>query len=515
MRWLGVLALFGACGGKDLPSASGGVSLVLDIPNGVLDPRGYSTVEVVVHEPSGDLVRSAKISADGTFDLGAMDPNNMVSIEATLRNTSGAAVGYGRTTAVTAIVGGSEIVVPVRRPIAYLAGPVSRPPNPNQPTILNWSEAPATVSDLSAGTPLDGTVQVGSQAVLMVAAGPDLYMITQAITLMTGALAGSATITPISTADHKVGTALAGQLTGAVVDGAGTDDGQKLAVATTTQLFVVDTTSGTVTALANGNFARVAIVMTATGELDVVAIKDRGSTIGPCSTAAELWWASLSGGAATAHLVAKGGFSDVAADRGHAYYVDACNGQLGEVTTTATQMLGTITGKPTALAVSNGQAYIGIENQPATTSLVVASIAAGDPPQTLWTETAQQVVEAVNYPGVQRQLAAISIVFDQLEVGAGGDYVAITTSGRFHGDAVPDANFPDITKDSDELRVFDASTGGIVQRYRSWCQGVTTYVPGLDIFPWRCALASGQTAAQTTSLYDHHISSMTFQFGKK
>ena len=517
-----MLALVGACGGNEaqLPAA-GQVALRLAMPHGTLDPAGFTSVDVVLHIPGqADDERTATIEKTGganTFKLGTIEPVAGVQIEATLRNSSGAAVGYGRTAIGEMIASGAEISVPVRRPIAYLAGTVGRATNPNQPNILTWSEAPATISDLSVSAPLDGTAQVGSQAVLMIAAGPDLYMVTQAITAATGALTGPATITPISTADHKAGTALTGQLTGAVVDGAGTDDGEKLLVATATQLFAVDTTSGTVTALTDGNFARVAILTADSGEIDAIAIKNRGSTttIGTCATAAELWWAPLTGGPGAAHRVATGGFADIATDRGHAYYVDACTGQLGEVTATATQMLSTITGRPTALAVSNGQAYIGIENQPATTSLVVAPIAAGEPPRVLWTETAQQVVEAVDFQGVQRQLAAVSVVFDHLEIGAGGDYVALTTSGQFHGVAVPEANFPDISMDSEELRVFDASTGGIVQRYRSWCQGTILFTPGLDIVPWRCALATGQTAAQSMSMYDHHINSMTFQFGKK
>jgi hypothetical protein len=520
MRWLGILALLGACGSKDAPPpVAGQVALRLAMPHGVLDPSGFTSVDVVLHIPGqADDERSATIDKTGgasTFKLGTIEPIAGVQIEATLRNSSGAAVGYGRTAIGETIGDGAEISVPVRRPIAYVAGAVSRALNSNQPNVLTWSEAPATFSDLSAGTPLDGTTQIGSQAVLLVSAGPNLYMITQAVTAATGALTGPAMVTPISTADHKVGTALTGQMTGAVLDGAGADDGSKLAIATASQLFAVDTATGAVTALADGSFARVAIVMTDTGELAAVAIKNRGSTTtGPCSTAAELWWAPLSGGAAAAHLVARGGFSDLATDRGHAYYVDACTGQLGEVTAAAAQMLTSITGKPTALAVSNGQAFIGVESQPATTSLLIASLAPGDPPRTLWTETAQQVMEAADFPGVQRQLAAVSVVFDHLEVGAGGDYVALTTSGHFHGAAVPDANFPDITIDSEELRVFDASTGGVVQRYRSWCQGAILFLLS-DIFPWKCALAPGQTAAANMSMYDHHINSMTFLFGKK
>jgi len=520
MRWLAVVVLLGACGGKPSPPA-GGVSVVLDIPNGVLDPKGFTTVEVVLHEPSGDIVRSAKVSADGTFDLGEVDPSPMVSVEATLRNDSGAALGYGRSSADAAFAGGSQIVVPVRRPIAYFAGTVSRDKDgdPNTPGD-HWTEAPATFSDLSTGTPLDGTAKVGAQVVMMVSAGPSLYVVTQMTSDPLGALTGTASVAPVSTADHTVGAALAGSLTGGVTDGAGTDDGGTLVIGTTTALFAVNTTTGEITSLASGSFSHVAILTTDTGEIDAVAINNRGVTTGPCATTAELWWATLSGGTPGAHKVATGGFADVAADRGRAYYVDACSGVLGEVTPAQAKMLQQVTpagaGEPTALAISNGQAFIGVENQPATTSLLVASVATTGAPRTLWNETAQQVVKAVGLDGVQRQLNASLVVFDHLEVGAGGDYVALTTSAHFHGDEVSQANFPDITMDTEELRVFDAGTGGVVQRYRSWCEGVTQAIfdPN-DIPQWACASTTGQTAPAPMSNLDHHINSMTFLFGKK
>jgi hypothetical protein len=517
MRWLGVLALLGACGGKGAPPASGGVSLVLDIPNGALDPKGYTAVEVVLHEPSGDLVRSVKVATDGTFDLGDLDPSSTVSVEATLRNDSGAAVGYGRTAAAAALAGGAEIVVPVRRPIAYLAGTVSRGTQ-----ALQWSESPATFSDLSVGGSLDGKAQLGSQVVMVIAAGPSLFTITQAINMSSGALTGPATIVPVSTADHQIGSPLAGQLTGAVLDGAGADDGSMLAIGTSTQLFAADPTTGLVRALADGSFARVAILTAATGEIDAIAIKNRGSTTGPCATSAELWWAPLTGGAGAAHMVAVGGFSDVATDRGHAYYVDACKAALGEVTPAAVTVLRTIssttgtgtgTGRPTALAVSNGQAYLGLETAPATTSLLAASLTTTDAPRMLWTEAAQQVLDVGVLPEVRRQLDASSAVFAHLEVGAGGDYVALTTSAHFHGSELVEVSFPDMTIDTEELRVFDAATGGIVQRYRSWCDGLILINPG-DIRGWECASTAGQTAA-TTAVYEHHLNSMTFLFGKK
>jgi hypothetical protein len=493
------------------------VALVLDIPNGPLDPKGFSKVEIVLHKGPDSTTRTASVGADNTFDLGTIDPTSGVALEATLRNDSGAAVGYGRTAMAAAFAGGANIVVPVRRPIAYIAGAVSRDADGNAQTQGDhWTESPATFSDLSAGTILDGKTQLGPQLVMMVAAGPSLYMFTQATSDPDGTLIGPAKLAPVSTADHTVGPAMAATLAGSLLDGAGTDDGSTLVIGTSTQLFIVDTATGMARALTDGSFARVAIVTTDAGEVAAVAIKNRGLTTGPCSTTAELWWAPLSGGAA--HMIATGGFSDIATDRGHAYYVDACSGDFGEVTTAATRMVRTFTGKPTALAVSNEQAYVGIETPPATTSLVIAPTApttmTPDPPRVLWNEAAQQVVNVVSSPGVQRLLDASSVVFLHLEVGAGGDYVAVTTAASFHGAPVAAANFPDITMDTEELRVFATATGTIIQRYRSWCEGLVLSL-STDIGPWACASTAGQTAPARMSNLDHHIHSMTFQFGKK
>jgi hypothetical protein len=217
-------------------------------------------------------------------------------------------------------------------------------------------------------------------------------------------------------------------------------------------------------------------------------------------------------------MVAIGGFSDVASDRGGAYYIDACKGELGGVTASGITPIRPIAGatmasRATALAVSNGQAYVGIETAPATTSLlVVSTVTITEEPRLLWTEIAQQVLRATEFPGVQRQLDAGAAVVEHLEIGAGGRYAALTTSAQFDGEAVLEANFPEMTIETEELRVFDPATGGIIQRYRSWCSGALGVAPG-DIENWACASTTGQMAAART--FDHHINSMTFLFGKK
>ena len=533
MRWLGALALLGACGGKQAPPPDGGaVSLVLDIPNGMLDPRGYTTVQLVLHEPKRDVTQTATVDGAGNFTLDRIDPSDSVSIEAWLRNDSGAAVGYGRTAVAAALAGGAQITVPVRRPIAYFAGTVSRDADGDpQTTPLHWTGAPATFADLSAGAALDGKSQIGGSAVLMIGGGPSLYMVGQATSDPNGALTGPAKVTPISTVDHTMAAALSGAMTGAVLDGAGADDGSQLVVGTATQLFAIDAATGAVRALADGSFARVAILTADNGELDAVAIKNRGATTGACAMTAELWWAPLTGASAgPAHMVAVGGFSDIATDRGRAYYVDACTGELGELTSSAAQKLlaipgtgtaaGAGAGKPTALAVSNGQAYIGVETPPGTgpmapaiAALLVTSTASADGMRTLWTEGATQVLDVTSQTDVQRKLSASSVVIPHLEVGAGGDYIALTTSAHFHGDEIVDL-FPEMTIDTEELRVFAAATGGVIARYRSWCDGIIIRRRVLELSGWECSAAAGQSAAFDDTL-EHHIGSMTFLFGKK
>jgi hypothetical protein len=532
MRRLAALAILCACGGAPAPPPAAGAKLVLDVPGGMLDPRGYATVEIVLHEDGSDIKRTVAVDASSNFDLDRIDPSTSVEVEATLRTSTGTAVGYGRTAVAAPLASGAQITIPVRRPIAYFAGMSSDPSTTNPSSPLHWTEMPATYSDLSAGTGLDGQSQVGSNVVLIVAAGPNLYMITQAAMDPTGALIGAAKLMPISMTDHSVGAAMPGMVSGAVIDGAGSDDGSALVIGTSTELFAVDTTTGMARVLADGSFSRVAILGSETGELTAVAIKNRGA--GTCVTGAELWWAPITGAAAgpapgSAKMIATAGFSDIATDRGHAYYVDACKGELGEVTAGGAQMLrtlpgvggaaGSATGKPTMLAVSGGQAYVGVEappasaTAPATASVLVAPLATGDAPHALWSEGAQQVIQVISVPDVERLLSASAVAFNHLEVGAGGDYVALTTSAHFHGAEIDEAGFPDTTMDIEELRVFAAATGGAVQRYRSWCDG--TFITGAGLFgDWRCAAAAGQSTPATAAL-NHHIASMTFLFGKK
>ncbi|HEY0195348.1 MAG TPA: hypothetical protein VGC42_29740, partial [Kofleriaceae bacterium] len=58
------------------------VAFALELPHGMLDPAGFATVEVTLHEPGKpDVALSASV-ADNAFDLGTIEPVAGVSIEA-------------------------------------------------------------------------------------------------------------------------------------------------------------------------------------------------------------------------------------------------------------------------------------------------------------------------------------------------------------------------------------------------------------------------------------------------
>jgi hypothetical protein len=487
--------------------------VILDIPNGALDPAGYRTAEITLREPTGDTVRAVAIAPGGGFDLGEMAPKAEVAIEAILRNDSGTAVGYGRTAGPVALTAGAAVVVPIRRPIVYIAGVnyTGSPPN--------WFGVPSTYSDLSVGGALSATTRAGQRPVLMVSAGPALYAIDQGVVGATGALVGDATVRPLAAADHALGAPLRGALSGAAQDGAGSDDGSLLAIGTSTALYVVDArpeSAAPVRAVAQGNFSRVAVVSQPGGALAAVAIKNRITTTGaPCAATAELWWVGDLGGEATARMLAVGGFTDVAADAGRAWYLDGCKGELGEITGEGPRRQRGDLGRATAIAVSSGQAWIGVERaMPTVLAVVVTPLTSvGGPVRLLWSEVQEQILAAERFPGVQRRMPAQSAVFRHLEVGAGGELIAAGTAGAYYGAEVPEANFPEMDIETEELRVFDAGTGGVIQRYRSWCDGAY-FVIATDIQDWICASTAGQTAAADGTL-EQRIQSMTFAFGKK
>lgn len=495
----------------------GTVSLVLDVPNGMLDPKGYTSVEVRLHKVDGSTSEINVAVTGGAFDLGTIDPTDDVFLEAALRSEGGAAVGYGRGATAVNLRDDETVTVPIRRPIVYFSGLASDDPDPNTDGDRTWSKTKPTFYDLSAGTVLDGSTQLQANAVFTVSAGPRLFVIDQTPTSPSDmlVLTGAPTIREVSTADHTVAsTPLSAMLDGGVADAAGTDDGSQLVIATSTHLFVVDTTTGAAKPIADGNFSRVAIVTSGDRAVTAIAIKNRALT----GCTAELVFAATNSDD-TNQVMSLGtsGYTDVAGDSGHGYYVDECKGgELGEATASAAIMKRTGLGKPTALAVINGLAWIGIE-QSSGVLVQSAPVATTDEPRTVFNEDASQVVEASDDQGtplgVLRRLDPVDVHFQHLEIGAGGDYVAWTLAATYHGDAVFDANVPEMDIQTDELRVADTSSGALIMNYRSTCEGSILVSFG-DIPYWFCSLSPGQVEAGDLS-YFHRISAMTFQFGNK
>lgn len=503
--------LLGACG----PSG-GTVSLVLDIPNSVLDPADFANVEVRLHRAQGEDIEFNVAVTNGSFDLGPIDVTTGVLIEATLRTEAGAVVGYGRGASTVDLRDKAEIVVPVRRPIVYFSGLYSEDPNPNANNDRTWTKTKPTYYDLSGGAPFDGSTQLMTNALVTVSAGENLFVIDQ--TPMTPSdmlvLTGPPTIKAVSTADHSIAaTPLGSTLDGAVVDAAGTDDGKQLVVATATRLFVVDTVSGMAKPVADGNFIRVAIVSAGDRALTVIAIRKPSAT-GTCNT--ELVWAATNSDDTNQVMtLGTSGFTDVAADAGRGFYVDSCKGggELGEATAAGTQSLRPNLGALGALAVSNGTAWVGLEKTVGVVAVQGIPLAGGDL-RTVFEEASSQVVEAFDYPGVLRRLDAEALQFLHLEVGAGGDYLAWTLDAKYHGDPVPEAGMPEMFMQTQELRVIDTSTRAVVQNYRATCEGSFRPTSFTDILDWVCSVSPGQVEASKAE-YDHRINSMSFQFGKK
>jgi len=112
----------------------------------------------------------------------------------------------------------------------------------------------------------------------------------------------------------------------------------------------------------------------------------------------------------------------------------------------------------------------------------------------LWSEPAEQGVDLVDEPEVQRKLSATGTTIDHLELGAGGDYVALTTSAHFQGADLPRPNVgsPRWRSTPRSCACSMPPTGGSVQRYRSWCDGVHRGPLGDITNDWECAAVAGR-----------------------
>lgn len=265
------------------------MKVTLDIPNAALDPKGFTNVEIRFHEPTGDLVMTTAVGSDNAFDLGKLATSNDAAVEAVLRNASGGAVGYGRTASPVSVAADAEIVVPVRRPIVYIAGPH------DEATMINttkWKTNPATFVDLTTGGTTDGSSRLGSMASVMIGAGPDIYMLEQPIA-DNGTSTGPAMVRKVSTGDHSIGAALSPTIdVGDVQDGTGSDDGRWLLVGTSQKLYLIDIVRAKMFEIASGDFAQISVIASGESGMTAIAIK-RSSPVVMCPSSNDLLYVTV------------------------------------------------------------------------------------------------------------------------------------------------------------------------------------------------------------------------------
>ena len=372
-----------------------------------------------------------------------------VTLDAVLRTDTGEAVGYGR----VVDADGSRRRRDDRRAGApadrLLRGSRQHRPDSNPNTNdTHWSTVQPTFSDLSTGIDLDGSNGSARHAVLMVVGGPVAVHGASGDERSERHAHGRRDDRARVDGRSLDLRAAAGDAAGGVIDGAGTDDGKLLLIGTTTHLFVVDTDdaawrsrSPTATSAASRSSSR-------RSALSALAVKNRASTTGAAATA-ELFWIAVNADDTNQVMpLGTGGFTDVAGDRGRAFYVDSCKGELGEATASgvSTKRTTASAGRPRSRcrAARRGSASRSRATPRAGRRSSPRRSSGSDPPRTLFDEPGRQVVDATStIPACSAQLDAAdrgrSIT---LEVGAGGDYVAATLAATYTGDAIADGELP-------------------------------------------------------------------------
>ncbi|MEZ4360015.1 MAG: hypothetical protein R3B48_07540 [Kofleriaceae bacterium] len=479
------------------------VAVEFDVPEGALAPASYASIEVRIRTAARDDMRTVPV-VDGAFQLGDLSETRGAVLEAKLLSATGGLMAYGRHPGLVDLVDGASLVVPVRRPLVYL-GASRRVSDRNPDTLDPLALEPAAYVDLSAGAaPLGPEGRIATTSGYLTSASGALWGLDQAIDPRSGRGVGPISLVSVAASDHAVSPPipLPAELTGAIHDTRASDDGAVVAVATQTGLAVVQTDGGAAVITA-GAYSRVVFARDA-----LYAIVGRAPR-GPCNLGAQLVRHQRAAPGDAAAL-ASGGFLDLASNGDRVFALD-CGGQISEVTDSGLRPLrGGLSGA-TAIAVSGDHLWF------AAVSGGVASIASFpldsmEPALQLWSEAVTQKLTASDYPGVVRNVAADAVFIDELELGAGGEFISASVLATYDEPAIPAANFPQFTLESDELWVLDASSGAVDLRYRTWCSGVSRAVTG-QITGWACAEESGQLAAHGEDA--HRLRSMTFAFGSR
>lgn len=468
-----------ACIGAD-PACDTGLALRLDLPSGALAPAGFTALTATLRHADGTSeIVTGRGGAGGVFELGAVDPA-VSEVEVTLRNDAGGTLGYGRVRGLVGFPAG-PIMVPVRRPLVYLAGSAFGASGPAAPTILDLAEP----GDVTGGQHLpsiaDGVATAGSA----------LFLAER------DEATASIAIRAVDTRDHIVGAVVAMAAAGAplLTDVAGDEEGGPLALGTEAGLYRIDPATGTVRQLAAQGVGRVI----ATGD-SVAGIARLGKF---CSGASDLLVDDTNVGSDL--------FVDLATDHGRLYIL-TCGGDVFEVVDGALQLRAQLGSEARSIAVANRLVYVVSSTPDFGFALVRIDLESGEIFELVRAQV-RQVVSAQDYPGVQRELLATGDFDADLAIGAGGQLVALLLRTTHNADRVPAANVPDMGVRVEELRVFDATSGAALVRYRSQCR-VNTFNPEPgDIANWVCATEPGQTAPQPAD--ERGISSIAISFGSR
>ena len=206
--------------------------------------------------------------------------------------------------------------------------------------------------------------------------------------------------------------------------------------------------AGTAASIADGEFDRVTMLIGLDRGVSAVAVRTAArppararappTSCGSAASAARPRWARST-------TVATGGFSDVASDRGHAYYVDQCKGELGEVTMSGITSKRTNLGRATARR-GVGRAGVDRRREARQAGAGLAGLRLDQRQRSAAHAVLEQRACRSSRPSTTRACSARWMptppVFNQLEVGAGGDYVATTVSSHYSRQLDPRRQLP-------------------------------------------------------------------------
>ena len=495
------------------------VAIVLDVPNGPLEPKGAATVAVTLHSITNNNkeFRTANVSASGAFDIGEMPKNQTGRLEAALRGESGALIGYGRSVEGVRFDQGGTAIVPVRRPMLYLGSGTSTfsTAGNGTPMTNGWALRSAVVADVSPDATAIGTSpRLGTNAGYLVAAAGTIYGLQQAIGA-DGVGNGAVTLIELRSEDHALAPARPIAVTGDIREAAGSDDGQAIAIATSDGAWLVHVATGATDRLATGPYDRIAIrdVVTDATQHEVFALAGRVHDFATCTNVAKLERMTITGDTPSKSQVAMGAISDVSTANGRVFFSNVCTGKISEVTATGPVDIRATGGHPTNLVASDAQVWFSeirgtTDRIFAVSSLVLSS---NDPPRLLWQTPATLLLVTSEIEGVQRTLKPNSVDLDEL-ILISNEFVALRTRMAFDVPRPDLTNLPRIAAQTDAAWIISVASGAVVSNYQSWCKVLQT-CNNADVCGWSCDVAAG--ISRPTPGNEHRLRSLAATFQRR